>query len=119
MDGPTGGRNGSVREGGSCESLIPRFHQRVQIWRHLLFSRPAADQGGNWRGEGEGEKKKKKKTRPMGEVSFTSLRLTVTEPKTFMLDRQLVAVFSETSECGRTEMYDEEREDSECNRKTP
>jgi len=62
MDRPTGGRNGSVLEGGSCESLVPRFHQRVQIWRHLLFSRPAADQGENWRGEGEGEKKKKNET---------------------------------------------------------
>lgn len=28
---------GGYFEGGSCESLIPRFHQRVQIWRHLLL----------------------------------------------------------------------------------
>lgn len=34
------GRNGRVFEGGSCESLIPRFHQRVQIWRLLLLSSP-------------------------------------------------------------------------------
>lgn len=32
-----GGRNGRVFDGGLCESLIPWFHQRVQIWRHLLL----------------------------------------------------------------------------------
>lgn len=37
MDGLNGGRNGRVVEGGLCESLIPRFHQRVQIWTHLLL----------------------------------------------------------------------------------
>lgn len=36
-DGWIGGRNGRVFEGGSCESLIPRFHQCVQIWRYLLL----------------------------------------------------------------------------------
>lgn len=44
------GRNGRVVEGGSCESLIPQFHQRVQIWTHLLLHEacsqdpPLADQ---------------------------------------------------------------------------
>lgn len=37
MDGLNGGRNGRVVEGGLCESLIPQFHQRVQIWTHLLL----------------------------------------------------------------------------------
>lgn len=64
-----GGRNGRVFEGGLCESLIPRFHQRVQIWRHLLLHEACSqdppltrEKTGGWGGGGG-----RKKERPVGE----------------------------------------------------
>lgn len=84
IEGWMRGRKGRVFEGGSCESLIPRFHQRVQIWRLLLLSSPVLKtrhgpgrkledrKGKGWRGEewavGESwrqtaEKKKRERTR--------------------------------------------------------
>lgn len=74
-----GGRDGRVCEGGSCKSLIPRFHQRVQIWRHLLFSRPAADQRETHRVGKEGRKGEgEKRIRVVGE-SLNGSRITKKE----------------------------------------
>lgn len=65
-NGWMGGRNGKAFEGGSCESLIPRFHQRVQIWRHLLLHEDCSQdpaltrvKTGGYRKEGGPEKNKK------------------------------------------------------------
>lgn len=68
---------GRVFEGGPCESFVPGFHQRVQIWRLLLLlsrvlkthQRPGRKR--ERKGAGvwvyRGEKKRKKEERELWE----------------------------------------------------
>lgn len=61
--------DGRVFEGGSCESLIPWFHQRVQIWTHLLLHEACSQDPPLTREKtgGKGREGGRKKERAVGE----------------------------------------------------